>query len=146
MLNKGGIEQGVVIERLPNNHAKVKIRRDSCCDTCSHKGFCNPFGQDSMTILAANPLNAEAGQQVHIAFTAETKGKATTILYIIPLIGLLLGAFVGDALDPFGNRDASAAFFCLLFVTITFLGIRYYNHRKYDRDVSYKPTIVEIVE
>lgn len=99
-----------------------------------------------MMILAANPLNADAGQRVRIAFKAETKGKATTILYIIPLIGLLLGAFVGDALDPFGNRDASAAFFCLLFVGITFLGIRYYSYRKYERDVAYKPTIVEIVE
>ena len=99
-----------------------------------------------MMILAANPLNAEAGQRVRIAFKAETKGKATTILYIIPLIGLLLGAFVGDTFDPFGNRDASAAFFCLLFVAITFLGIRYYSHRRYERNMSYKPTIVEIIE
>ena len=99
-----------------------------------------------MMILAANPLNAEASQRVRIAFKAEGKGKATTILYIIPLIGLLLGAFVGDTFDPFGNRDASAAFFCLLFVAITFLGIRYYSHRKYERSVAYKPMIVEIVE
>jgi sigma-E factor negative regulatory protein RseC len=99
-----------------------------------------------MMILAANPLNAEAGQRVHISFKAENKGKATAILYIIPLIALLVGALVGDALDPFGNRDASAAFFCLLFVTITFLGIWYYSHRKYERNVSFKPTIIAIIE
>lgn len=99
-----------------------------------------------MIILAVNPLNAGAGRRVRIAFKSEKEGKAATILYIIPLIGLLIGAFVGDALNLFGNRDASAAFFSILFVTITFLGIRYYSHRRYESDVSYRPTIVEIIE
>jgi sigma-E factor negative regulatory protein RseC len=146
LLNREHVEEGVVIKRLGDNRAKVKIRKSSSCDTCSHKGFCNPFGSDSMIILAANPLNAGAGQRVRIAFKKEKELKAAAILYIIPLVGLLVGAFVGDALDPFGNRDASAAFFSLLFVVITFLGIRYYSHRRYECDVSYKPTIIEIVE
>lgn len=99
-----------------------------------------------MIIVAANPLNAGAGQKVRMAFKVEKERKAVTILYIIPLIGLLVGAFVGDALNLYGNRDASAAFFSILFVVITFLGIRYYSHIRYERDVSYKPTVIEIVE
>ncbi len=145
-MNRGHVEEGVVIEQLRDNHAKVKIRKSSSCDSCSYKGFCNPFGRDSMVILAANPLNVGVGQRVRIAFKVEKERKAVTILYIIPLIGLLVGAFVGDALDPFGNRDASAAFFSILFVVITFLGIRYYSYKRYERDVSYKPTVIEILE
>jgi sigma-E factor negative regulatory protein RseC len=146
LLNREHVEEGVVIEQLRDNHARVKIRKSSSCDTCSHKGFCNPFDRDSMIILAANPLNAEAGQKVRMAFKVEKERKAITILYIIPVIGLLVGAFVGDALDPFGNRDASAAFFSILFVVITFFGIRYYSYRRYECDVSYKPTVIEILK
>ncbi|MBW2645675.1 MAG: SoxR reducing system RseC family protein [Deltaproteobacteria bacterium] len=145
-MNKEHVEEGVVVEQLPDNHAKVKIRKSSSCDACSHKGFCNPFGRDSMIIVAANPLNAGAGQKVRMAFKVEKERKAVTILYIVPLIGLLVGAFVGDALNLCGNRDASAAFFSILFVVITFLGIRYYSRIRYERDVSYKPTVIEIVE
>ena len=140
------IEEGVVVEQLKNNHAKVKIRKSSSCDACSYKGFCNPFGKDSMIIMAANPLNAETGQRVRINFKSEREIKAAAILYIIPLIALLAGAFIGNALNLFGNQDASAAFFSILFLISTFLGIRYYSHRKYKRNVSYKPTIIEIVK
>ena len=138
--------EGVVVEQLKNNRAKVKIRKRSSCNACSHKGFCNPFGKDSMIIMAANPLNAERGQTVRINFKSEKEGRAVIILYIIPLIGLIAGAFIGNTLNLFGNQDVSAIFFSILFLAGILLVIRYYSQRKYEKDTTYKPTIIEIVK
>lgn len=137
--------EGVIVEQLHNSNAKVKIQKSSSCDDCSSKGFCNPFGKDSMIIMADNSLNAKTGQRVRINFKSEKEIKAAAILYIIPLISMLAGAFIGNALNLFENQDTSAVFFSFLFLVTAFLGIRYYNHRKCQIDPSYKPTIVEIV-
>ena len=98
-----------------------------------------------MIIRAANLLNAAKGQRVRIEIKQAGERKAIIILYVIPFIALFIGALVGNALNLFGNQDASAAFFGFLFLAITFLGIRYYSRTRYEKDSSYKPTIIEIL-
>ena len=139
------IEDGIVIEVLSNNYANVKIPKKTSCGTCTNKGFCDPFGKDHMTITAANPLNAVKGQKVRVEVRAAKERKAIAILYVIPFLALFIGALVGNALNLFGNQDASAAFFSFLFLAVTFLGIRYYSRTKYEKDISYKPTIIKIL-
>ncbi|MBU2521999.1 MAG: SoxR reducing system RseC family protein [Proteobacteria bacterium] len=141
----GRIEEGVVTELLNNNYANVKIPKKTSCGLCDHKGFCNPFGKDHMVIAADNKLKAIVGQKVRIEVRAADEGKAITILYVIPLIAMFIGALIGNALNLFENKDASAAFFSFLFLVITFLCIRYYSRTKYEKNISYKPTIVKIL-
>ena len=141
----GRIEEGVVTELLNNNYANVKIPKKTSCGLCDHKGFCNPFGKDHMVIAADNKLKAIVGQKVRIEVRAADEGKAITILYVIPLIAMFIGALIGNALNLFENKDASAAFFSFLFLVITFLAIRYYSRTKYEKNISYKPTIVKIL-
>jgi len=144
-LSSGKIEDGVVTEILGNNYANVKIPKKTSCGSCNHKGFCNPFGKDHMVIAADNKLKAIIGQKVRIEVRAADEGKAITILYVIPFIAMFIGALIGNALNLFGNQDASAAFFSFLFLVITFLCIRYYSRTKYEKNISYKPTIVKIL-
>ncbi|MBA3017941.1 MAG: SoxR reducing system RseC family protein [Proteobacteria bacterium] len=141
----GRIEEGVVTELLNNNYANVKIPKKTSCGLCDHKGFCNPFGKDHMVIAADNKLKAIVGQKVRIEVRAADEGKAITILYVIPLIAMFIGALIGNALNLFENKDASAAFFSFLFLVITFLAIRYYSRTKYEKNISYKPIIIEIL-
>lgn len=141
----GRIEEGVVTELLNNNYANVKIPKKTSCGLCDHKGFCNPFGKDHMVIAADNKLKAIVGQKVRIEVRAADEGKAITILYVIPLIAMFIGALIGNTLNFFENQDASAAFFSFLFLVITFLGIRYYSRTKYEKNISYKPIIIEIL-
>jgi len=144
-LISGRIEEGVVTELLNNNYANVKIPKKTSCGLCDHKGFCNPFGKDHMVIAADNKLKAIVGQKVRIEVRAADEGKAITILYVIPLIAMFIGALIGNALNLFENKDASAAFFSFLFLVITFLAIRYYSRTKYEKNISYKPIIIEIL-
>jgi len=144
-LISGRIEEGVVTELLNNNYANVKIPKKTSCGLCDHKGFCNPFGKDHMVIAADNKLKAIVGQKVRIEVRAADEGKAITILYVIPLITMFIGALIGNALNLFENKDASAAFFSFLFLVITFLAIRYYSRTKYEKNISYKPIIIEIL-
>ncbi|MCK5243755.1 MAG: SoxR reducing system RseC family protein [Desulfobacterales bacterium] len=144
-MSKEHVEEGVVIERLPDRRARIKLRKSSSCDDCSEKGFCNPFDSNTMTVLAEDPIGVRPGQRVRIAFRTERERKAIAVLYIIPVIAIITGAFVGNALDPFDNPDASAALFSVLFVIVTFSGIRYYSHKRYEKDSSFRPTIIEIV-
>ena len=144
-MSSAKIEDGVVTEILGNNYANVKIPKKDSCGSCDHKGFCNPFGKDHMMIRASNPLKAVKGQKVRVEVKQAGERKAIIILYIIPFIALFIGALIGNALNLFGNQDASAAFLGFLFLAITFLGIRYYSRTKYEKDIRYKPTIIEIL-
>ena len=98
-----------------------------------------------MVIAADNKPKAIVGQKVRIEVRAADEGKAITILYVIPFIAMFIGALVGNALNFFGNKDASAAFFSFLFLAITFLCIRYYSRTRYERGGGFKPIIIEIL-
>jgi sigma-E factor negative regulatory protein RseC len=138
-------EQGEVVELLPEERAKVKIAKHSSCDTCSHKSFCHPFGGEHMIIESDNRLGARSGQTVEVAFEPETQGKAILVLYGIPLLALLVGAFFGNWLDPLGNADASSAATGFLLVILSFIGIRMYTTRRTRNHPAYQPRIVSIL-
>ncbi len=138
-------EKGQVVKLLPENQAQIKIQRKSACETCSQKSFCHPFGKDHMLLEASNPVSARPGQEVQIKMVLESPKKAVTILYIIPLFFLILGAVVGNAWDPFNNQDASSVIFSLGFLVLSYLGIRKYSRNKSLYEPEDQPTITSIV-
>jgi positive regulator of sigma E activity len=139
-------DAGEVVRNLPGAKATVKIPKSSSCEECSHKPFCSPFGTEHMLIEARNPIQASPGQRVQVDFSAETPGKAILVLCIIPLAALLAGAFLGNALDPFGNKDASGAVLSLAGVALAFAGIRAYTRKRAAGDESKEPRIVKLLE
>jgi positive regulator of sigma E activity len=138
-------DSGEVVKVLPGEKAKVKIPKSSSCEGCSHEGFCSPFGSEHMLIEAGNPVQAVPGQRVQVNFTRETPAKAMLVLCIIPLAAFMAGAFLGNALDPLGNKDASGAVSSLAFVALSFVAIRFYNKRRASSDASKEPRIVKIL-
>lgn len=140
-------EQGVVIE-LKGNQAKVQVKESPACESCPGHGACHAigsmFGKRVMVTEALNQEGAQVGQQVVVSFKSEQVPKASLIMFIIPVVGLLAGAILGYYLNVGGNRDLSALIFSILGVTATFIGIRQYCKR-YEQDPSYKPTIVQVI-
>ena len=134
-----------MVQLLPDDRAKVKIAKHSSCDTCSHKSFCHPFGGEHMIIETSNQVGARSGQTVEVAFEQESQGKAMLVLYVIPLLGLLAGAFIGNWLNPLNNADASSAAMSFLFVILSFIGIRVYTIRRTRNHPSFQPRIVSIL-
>lgn len=137
-------EEGEVIA-VEGNQAKIRVRRSPACDSCSSAGTCGLVGKDEMVLTALNPIGASEGQKVGVSFKVEDQVKASFILYLIPVVGLVTGALIGYSLHFFGDKEISAAVFSLLFVALTFLGIKYYAHIRYAKDQSYIPTITKVV-
>jgi sigma-E factor negative regulatory protein RseC len=88
---------GIVIKTEPGNYAQVVADRKSSCGGCQS----NPDGCLSCLTSAkiesrvANPVNAHAGDLVKIRLSSTNLLTGAAILYLLPIIGMLLGAFAG---------------------------------------------------
>ncbi|MFP4672556.1 MAG: SoxR reducing system RseC family protein [Desulfohalobiaceae bacterium] len=139
------LEQGQVVKTLPGSKIQIKVKKGAACKSCGHRSFCHPFGQDHMLIEALNPVGAGPGQQVEISMALENPKKAVAILYLIPLFFLILGAILGNALNPLGHQDASAVVFSMGFLVLAYLGIRAYSRRKSAQEPEALPTVTRII-
>ena len=137
-------EEGEVIA-LEGKQAKVRIKCSSACDSCSSHKTCGLLGEGEMVLTALNSVGASKGERVRISLRVEGEVKASFILYIVPLAGLIAGALLGYHTQALGDKEISGAVFSLLFVALTFIGIRYYAHIKYSGDQSYNPIITKVV-
>jgi sigma-E factor negative regulatory protein RseC len=71
--------------------AKVKASRHSDCENC---GSCP--GNTAIVVEALNPVGAQRGQRVALEVKEVNMLKAAFIVYMLPLIAAVGGAFVGD--------------------------------------------------
>jgi positive regulator of sigma E activity len=102
------------------------------------------LSSEYMVFEVQNPLRAKVGQEVIVSIPTEKELKAALIVYIIPLINFILGAIFGYYLNIFNNRDLSAIFISILFLVLTFLGIKLYS-KKYEKTPFLKPAIKQVI-
>ena len=92
-------EEGLVTSISENGWAEVVAdRRDACgdCDA-SHSSCCASLGGSSkMVIKAMNRAGARAGDLVSITLKSGTVIQGAAIFYLIPLVGLIIGAGIGS--------------------------------------------------
>lgn len=81
--------QGIVIESN-DNLAKVKVNRHGDCKNC---GACP--GDNATVLDVRNLLKAKPGQRVLFEIKETNILKAAFVVYMVPLIGILLGAMSG---------------------------------------------------
>lgn len=136
-------EIGEIIE-LEGNQAIVRIQRSSACGKC---GACK-FGasRDGMLLSTYNHLNGKPGDFVEIELESSSIVKASIIVYLIPLLGLIIGVVVGYFLAGFFNLDSGllGAIGGILFTALTFLGIKAIDPLLKEKD-TYSPKMVSII-
>ena len=88
---------GQVIELSGTNKALVRVRKNSACGNCGRCGgfFGDPEERREMLVEVNNPIGAKAGELVRLEARAGEMLLAAFLLYIVPLIGLLIGLFIG---------------------------------------------------
>ncbi|GCD08867.1 SoxR reducing system RseC family protein [Clostridium tagluense] len=86
-------EEGIIIEILEGNMAKVKVGRHGECKNC---GACP--GDSALIIEAQNLIGAKAGQRVAFEVKETNMLMAAFVVYIVPLIAILLGVIAGKAI------------------------------------------------
>lgn len=102
------IEQGIVIEAhgpAPAT-ARVKTIQTSACKSCASKNGCHSDGS-GREVDAINVVNARTGDRIQLSMATGALLKATFLLYLFPILGMLAGAIAGAALAPYLGLDTS---------------------------------------
>ncbi|HSO18955.1 MAG TPA: SoxR reducing system RseC family protein [Desulfosarcina sp.] len=88
---------GIVIKKESDKYAQVVTDRKGACGVCQSTphGCRSCLSSAKMESRVANPLGAEPGDLVKIHLSSENLYLGAAILYLIPVIGLLIGAFIG---------------------------------------------------
>ncbi len=135
-----------IITRTSRDKAFIVTRRTTACEGCSERHACHSLGGiKEIEIEVANPVHAEAGDTVMVAFKTSQLVRLSFMLYIFPIIALVIGAVLGDAFAAGFNADASifAALFGFLFFGIALGGIKL-KDREAKKTGRYQPEIVQI--
>ena len=140
-------EEGVVTKIESATTAWVKTTKSGACKSCSARSSCHSLGGgEEMEVEAINKAGAQIGQKVVLSFDTSPLLKATFMLYMLPILTMMTGAFIGQQLAPKLNLDTSflSAIFGFLFFGLTLLFVRSKGNKMAKKD-EYRPKIIRVI-
>jgi sigma-E factor negative regulatory protein RseC len=141
-------EEGVVTKIESATTAWVKTTKSGACKSCSARSSCHSLGGGEETeVEAINKAGARIGQKVVLSFDTSPLLKATFLLYVLPILTMMVGAFIGQQLAPNLNLDTSflSAIFGFLFFGLTLLFVRSKGNQMAKKD-EYRPKIIRVIK
>lgn len=137
-------EDGIVTHATPET-AWIKTTRSAACESCTSKDACgvSHHPSEEMTIILPNTLGVEKGDRVIVGIDSAPMLFLSFLLYVFPIILLIIGALIGDALAPVleMSRSALSMGFGFLFFAVAFFIIRKKQAGMSGKD-KYKPFLV----
>ena len=139
-------EQGIVI-KTNSGAAWVKTVKSGNCAGCSARGSCHTMGgDDQMEVKAINEVGAKVGDRIILSFKTSSLLKASFLLYVFPILLLIVGAAIGQAMAPrfdFNPSGLSAImgfsfFFAALLIIKT-------TADKLAKKTEYRPKVIKII-
>ncbi len=97
-------EKGIV-QQAGNLTATIRIQQSSHCATCASRDNCQTLSDKDMLIEVPNDLNAGEGDQVEIAVPTRSLLKLSLLVYLLPIILLIIGAYIGGEWAVASRRD-----------------------------------------
>ena len=116
--------------------AVIRFARSSMC---AHCGACMTAGEHEMEARVPNALDAQIGDRVSVALSGKKIAGASLIAYLIPLVALLVGVFVGSIFS-----DIAAIVGGLCCCAAAYLILRLLD-RRFARMQSFQPHMIAIV-
>ncbi|QFY90489.1 SoxR reducing system RseC family protein [Magnetovirga frankeli] len=98
------IETQARVVAVQGGRTWVQAARRSSCGQCSAAGSCGGslfaqlFGNRPVRVEVDNPLQAQPGQGVVVGVPERLMLSGSLHLYLLPLLGLILGALLGQGL------------------------------------------------
>lgn len=98
------IEELARVLSCDGSAALVETERRSACGGCGVRTGCGTsllaqvFGHKPAHLRVANPVSAQPGDRVVVGISERGLVRASLLLYLVPLLGLLLGAVGGELL------------------------------------------------
>ncbi len=98
-----------------------------------------------MEVEAINSADAQVGDRIVLNIQTASLLKATFLLYVFPILALIAGAVLGQAVGVMRGADPSglSALFGFLFFGVAFIVIRI-TGRRLSTNASYQPEIIKI--
>jgi sigma-E factor negative regulatory protein RseC len=121
-----------IVETVENEWVWVKTQRKSACAHCGHKNHCHTIeGGDRMLVKAKNLADAHKGDEVELYLNTKTQLKCVFMVYMVPVIGLLIGAFSGNSLSTLVgmNPNYSIFLFSAVGLAVAFMLTRFFANR-----------------
>jgi sigma-E factor negative regulatory protein RseC len=101
---------GIVIKTEPGNYARIIADRKVVCGGCEpNHGGCHSclVNATQMESRVVNPVNAKVGDLVRVHLSSGNLFTGAAILYLLPVLGLMIGAFSGPwALTGLGISES----------------------------------------
>jgi len=129
--------------RTKDDIAWVKVQRSSMCEICNSKSICNTLTDENLLEAEVyNPLKGQVGERVEIMLSTSSLLRITTLLYIVPVIFLLIGAISGYSL--FSPPEFYALILGLFGFSLSYFTIRFIS-RKIVKKKNFTPEIIRIL-
>jgi sigma-E factor negative regulatory protein RseC len=96
------IEEHAIVTSCHNSQATLEIERRTACGLCGQKRGCGNatwgklLGHKSHAFEAKNPIKANVGDSVVVGIDEHAMLNSVFLLYVVPLLGLLIGAVLAD--------------------------------------------------
>ncbi len=91
---------GLVVQAPVDGLTLVLTERKSACGGCQTTHACNTcLTTAKIKAKVQNPIGARPGDVVEIYLDNRALWQSALVLYVLPLVGLFLGAIVGGALE-----------------------------------------------
>ena len=139
-------EQGIVI-KADSGAAWVKTVKSGDCAGCTARGSCHSLGNsDAREVKAINEAGAREGDRILLLFETSSLLKATFLLYVFPILLLIFGAVLGQAmalrLDFSPSGLSALTGFSFFFAAVLFVKVR---ANKMARKHEYRPKVIKIL-
>jgi sigma-E factor negative regulatory protein RseC len=144
-------QYGQVEEILEGDRALVRVRQNFSCGNCNCCGgfLGDPEKNRDILVEVINPVGAKKGQLVSLKASAREMLLAAFMLYLVPLIGFLLGLFAGRnwaiSRSISGNPDLWGLGTGLLLMVLVFIILRGQESRL-ERGGRFKSIISAIID
>ena len=106
------IEEHARVVAVQGDTALLQTQRQSSCGSCEVKSGCGTsvlagiFGQKMTQLKVQNTLNARPGDEVVLGMEEHALVTGSLLVYGVPLLMLLLGALMGEAIASQLGMDA----------------------------------------
>ncbi|MCR3922336.1 MAG: SoxR reducing system RseC family protein [Firmicutes bacterium] len=133
---------GLVVE-VNEDKAIVAIQRHDVCAKCGGCGVA-VSGAGEVQLEALNKVNAVVGQTVKVASDTAHVLKASFMVYIVPMLALLAGLYLGQQLDgSFGDIARMDIILGIVFLLVSYLLVRSYDRKVASRQIA--AAVIEIL-
>lgn len=106
---------GIVIETQNDGHAVVMAEKEQGCGSCTALATCHGGSAGHMQKTPAiNQAGAAVGDRVTLTVPSGALLSRMAVLYLVPVIGMLIGAFLGTIARSVEGSDGRSIAFSLI--------------------------------